>query len=361
MKQIKFLIVMTTVVIFLLFACNPLGEANQVSDVPSVEIGTITTEHLTAPEPPTVRIPSYISPSKTPEMASQEETQDINATPTHICSHYYESDPYLFFATSTPTYIEYSNETDDIFITVTRAIYYDDERSYCFNQPSSDFYINIRRGSKHYIYSTYQILENTPKLSAGGVIGIKNILIKDMDRDGESEIVWNIDQRGASCCTFTVVMYYDAQIDMYVPTEGIVNKYSYAGRIVDLNEDGMPEIVTRNTGWGSAVTACGALDGIAPILIFNYDHHKIVESTSLYTEVVLQDAQKWVNFFETHESNVDAQVFSLAAYVGDMEIIGRGDEGWKLYNEKCPQVSDKEYGHMIKSRVVERLQATPAY
>jgi hypothetical protein len=329
----KILTLFSIFIILCLCSCTKVENAEKSESIETPQYISITsTTNLLNPI-------NSLTSTETP--ATSQATMTI--TPTYPCSALYESG--IFPPTSTPTWKQYRDLSGNITVTITRDIYYDDYRSYCLDHPASDFVIDINKGSEHYILSAVNILRNSSEGSADTQSGEAEDIdvgpIQDLDNDGYEEIPLYLNTMGASCCTTTVIIYYDTSSHYYQSSNGIITKYTLFAKATDMKDDSVPAFVTWNTNFSTDLRASDAEDGIAPIQVYKYINHSLILSTKKYPKAIEEDAQFWLNYYDSPELlyGYDKEL-TLAAYLSDMYSLGKQEEGEKVFTQKCAMISD---------------------
>lgn len=270
-------------------------------------------------------------------------TSESTTIATLDCAKFYESG--IFPPSSTPTWLEYTNENDHTTLTISREITFSDRRSYCLNIPDSDFVINIERDNKHYFLSGSEILRKVNKNFGDSPKNITQQLTvptwQDLDGDGEAEIVLNFELSGANCCSVTTVLYFNLQTGEFKPTNGIVRKFSLVAKSKDLDHDGIPEFVTRDSDFSNALGAAVAQNGIAPIQIFRYEGNQIIDVTKEYPTVVEEDSYYWIRYKASND-DLSSRQLALGAYLADMCLLGKEAEAWPAFDLICAASSSTE-------------------
>jgi hypothetical protein len=271
------------------------------------------------------------------------ETSESTTIATLDCAKFYESG--IFPPSSTPTWLEYSNEKDHTTLTISREITYSDRRSYCLDIPNSDFVINIERENKHYILSGSEVIRQANENFVDSPTNITQKLTvptwQDLDGDGEAEIVLNFELSGANCCSVTTVLYFDTQTNDFKPTNGIVRKFTLYAKPEDVDHDGIPEFVTRDSHFSNALGAAVAQIGIAPVQIFRYEGKQIIDVTKEYPIVIEEDSNYWLRFKASNE-DLSSRRLALGAYLADMCLLGKESEAWPKFDLLCASSSSTE-------------------
>lgn len=155
------------------------------------------------------------------------------------------------------------------------------------------------------------------------VLGDDAVLVRDLDADGEPEVLVRGFTGGAHCCT--VLGIYALQGQTYAP---LVRNYGSGGyRLVDRDHDGRPEIDSVDARFEYLFASYAA--SFRPPLILRYDHGRLTDVTRRYPKAVraaAKEARSGLRYFERHRFGTEARG-PLAAYVADEYLLGRGKVG----------------------------------
>jgi subtilisin-like proprotein convertase family protein len=150
------------------------------------------------------------------------------------------------------------------------------------------------------------------------------LTIRDLDGDGEPEVLLDLYTGGAHCCFYTVILRYDGH--RYRGSVGFWGDPGYELR--DLDRDGRPEFITADDRFAYAFTSYAG--SVLPILIHRYDHGALADVTNEYPSLVRAEATHlWREYLRDHRRR-DADVRGLlAGWLADEYRLGRQDEGWR--------------------------------
>jgi subtilisin-like proprotein convertase family protein len=148
--------------------------------------------------------------------------------------------------------------------------------------------------------------------------------LRDLDGDGEPEVLVDLFSGGAHCCWLTVFLRYDGH--GYRKTTHLWGDPSY--RLRDLDGDGRPELVSADDRFAYEFTYYAA--SALPVQVWHFDHGALADVTSQYPALVRKDAATlWAEYLQT-KNEKDADVRGvLAAWLADEYRLGLADEGWQ--------------------------------
>jgi subtilisin-like proprotein convertase family protein len=152
------------------------------------------------------------------------------------------------------------------------------------------------------------------------------LTIRDLDADGEPEVLVDLYTGGAHCCFYTVVFRWDGQ--HYRGSPILWGDPGYELR--DLNHDGRPELVTADDRFAYTFTYYAA--SVLPIRILHYDHGRFVDATGEFPALVRSEAAELRSEYLKARGPEDVRGI-LAAYLADEYRLGRSAEGWQLVQE----------------------------
>ncbi len=159
------------------------------------------------------------------------------------------------------------------------------------------------------------------RLAGARLVGLA---VRDLDRDGEPEVVLDLFTGGAHCCAESLVYRYQPRRRRYVAT---LRGWGNAGyRLADLDRDRRPELVSADDRFSAAFTAYAA--SARPIRIWRFDHGRLLDVTRRFPRAVEADAATWWREYRRlRRQRVDVRGI-LAARAADLALLGRAAEAW---------------------------------
>ena len=150
------------------------------------------------------------------------------------------------------------------------------------------------------------------------------LTIRDLDGDGEPEVLVNLYTGGAHCCFWTAILRYDGH--GYRGTAVLWGDPGY--ELVDLDRDGRPELRTADDRFAYQFTSFAG--SVLPVQVRRYDHGKITDVTNDFPWLVRREADAlWAEYLKDR-GQPDADMRGLlAAWLADEYRLGRADDGWK--------------------------------
>lgn len=152
--------------------------------------------------------------------------------------------------------------------------------------------------------------------------------VRDLDQDGEPEVIIDFYSGGAHCCWFTQVYRYDADQDQYNMAEQYWGNGASAV-LEDLEGDGHPEFVGRDDRF--AYQFASYADSAYPPQIWRYDgNNGFVDVTRQYPERVYDEAYRLWRRYEQVQAEGREPKAVLAAYLATKYLLGQAEDGWQL-------------------------------
>jgi hypothetical protein len=192
---------------------------------------------------------------------------------------------------------------------------------------------------------------------AGG--GAEDVQVRDLDADGEDEVIVVADTGGAECCT-------EAGVWDFVPATGTYREtdlgFVTAGfNLDDLDHDGIPEIVTQDARFEAYFTDLA--DQVLPPVIIDYGHvygaPGVSNVTGLFPASLRASAAAAKRRF-AHLRRADPNARGwLATYVADESLLGRGATGLGELTRQSGRgiLGSPRAARAYRSRLLRRLHA----
>ena len=154
-----------------------------------------------------------------------------------------------------------------------------------------------------------------------GVFGsTSSFAVRDLDGDGEPEVLLELNWNGTHCCSWSRVYRYVPARRTYLPLEHMWGNASSAARVRDLDGDGRPEFVSQDDRF--AYDFDGYAGSVRPIRIFAYRDGDFRDVTRGYPAQIRRDADEIWRLYLKHRGKRSVQGI-LAAWVADQYMLGR--------------------------------------
>lgn len=165
-----------------------------------------------------------------------------------------------------------------------------------------------------------------------------DIIILDLDSNGEPEVIVDVAEAKANCCSSSFIYTYNPQSNRYLTKVQYWGQYNSGywqamitgqkddRRLADLDNDGFYEFAATDyrfrTRFGSTVKS------FAPVQIWRYQEGNLKNVTKEYPYLISLDAaSSWEAYEQIRsQSGAEAAKSAMAAYVGAKYLLGEGAE-----------------------------------
>jgi subtilisin-like proprotein convertase family protein len=156
------------------------------------------------------------------------------------------------------------------------------------------------------------------------------VRVRDLDGDGEPEVLVDLYWGGAHCCYYTDVYRYVRARGAYRLGVGFWGDLHPTLR--DLDGDGRPEFETGDDRFAYVFT--GFATSVFPIRILRFDHGRFVDATRRFRRLIRRDAAKLYALYRSERRKPNGDVGGiLPAWLADEYLLGRGPAGWPVLRE----------------------------
>jgi hypothetical protein len=156
-------------------------------------------------------------------------------------------------------------------------------------------------------------------LPANQGAGEKSIVARDLDGDGEPEVIASLYTGGAHCCTVSRLYGFDAAAGNYkvVPRDWRDSGF----RLRDIGGDGIVEFDSRDANFAFAFASYA--ESFLPVQIFRFRAGRLVDATRAFPGLIRKDARRALRLFRRYRDNrnVNPRGF-LAGWVADKYLLG---------------------------------------
>lgn len=154
--------------------------------------------------------------------------------------------------------------------------------------------------------------------------------VRDLDANGEPEVLIELYTGGAHCCSYTQIYGFDAEPapGAYRRTKGSWGDYGYELR--DLNKDGRPEFVSADFRFAAAFTSYAASG--APPMVFRFGDRKLKNVTRSFPSVIRSNLKQYLRLYKDIRNDPDLPDVRgfLAAYTADKLLLGQRSSAFDL-------------------------------
>lgn len=157
---------------------------------------------------------------------------------------------------------------------------------------------------------------------------------RDLDGDGEPEVLLDSYTGGAHCCSYTLIYAYDRAARTYRRLSAPWGNAGY--RAVDLDRDGRVELVTADDRFAYAFTSYAGSG--RPIRIARFERRaggrgRLVIVTRRFPGRIRRDAALWRQAYrEAVKERLDVRGV-VAAWVADQLLLGNDEAAWRFVEE----------------------------
>src|SRR3954454_8408775 len=167
----------------------------------------------------------------------------------------------------------------------------------------------------------------TPWPASGAHKGVSSVRVRDLNADGEPEVLVDLFTGGANCCWYTRSYRFDADRNKYVK-KVLRPGLSFPYTLKDLDKNGVPEF--RSVDYRFAYKYGSNVDTPRPLRIFDWDAGRLIDVTIGYPKLAAQDAadmyKGYLHYRKQKQTNVRGL---LAAYLADSYNAKNGREDWR--------------------------------
>lgn len=154
-----------------------------------------------------------------------------------------------------------------------------------------------------------------------------SISVRDLDADGEPEVLVDLYTGGANCCFYSVSWRWVEAANQYA--QNLLRPgLSFPYVLRDLNKDGAPEF--ESFDYRFAYKYGSNADTPRPLRIFDYEAGKLIDVTIAYPKLAAREAASLYRTYLKYRKVKDVNVRGiLAAYLADSYNAGNGRTAWR--------------------------------
>jgi subtilisin-like proprotein convertase family protein len=181
-------------------------------------------------------------------------------------------------------------------------------------------------------------------------------VVRDLDTDGEPEVIVDTYSGGAHCCTYSLLYRYTGR--RYAR---LVHGWGNSGyRLVDLDGDGRPELRSSDDRFAYAFASYAAT--LEPVQVWRYDRGGLIDVTRRFPALIRSDAASaWRLYLRERRRRPREVRGILAAWLADQLLLGRGPAGWQALEEAYRRGElgrgQRLYGYPAGQRYLAALRA----
>ena len=162
-----------------------------------------------------------------------------------------------------------------------------------------------------------------PRLAPGSPVRgeTRTFVVRDLDGDGEPEVMLELDSAGAHCCAWTRVYRWSAAGGTYVPVAHFWGNASSRPTVIDLDGDERPELVSTDDRF--AYDFNGYAGSVRPIQIWSYARGAFRDVTPSYADQVRRDASRLWRLYVADRSTLPGSARGvLPAWAAELYLLG---------------------------------------
>lgn len=153
----------------------------------------------------------------------------------------------------------------------------------------------------------------------------QSVLVRDLDADGEPEVIVDLRLGGAHDRCYTIFYRYTAPT--YTPLKWLFNEPCYS--ITQPDRGPVPELVTRDTDFTDHY-ALGYADWAWPPRVWHYRHGRLVNVTRRYPTLVRTNAALDWRSWRRHAHDFGGALGVLAVWTADEYLLGHRDHALRV-------------------------------
>jgi subtilisin-like proprotein convertase family protein len=190
-----------------------------------------------------------------------------------------------------------------------------------------------------------------PNLLAGG----SPLTVRDLDADGEPEVLLDLYTGGAHCCSVSLVF---RRVGMtYRRSVAWWGNPGY--RLADLDRDGRPELLTADDTFGYLFTSWASSG--EPLVVLRYERGRLVDVTRSFPRQVQADADRYRKAARQQLKDPGGEARGLlSAWAASMANLGKAEEAFATLAvlAKEGRLGDREQmGTAANAKYVAALRA----
>jgi hypothetical protein len=166
----------------------------------------------------------------------------------------------------------------------------------------------------------------TPWPASGAQKGLSSVKVRDLDRDGEPEVLVDLFTGGANCCWYTDSYRFDAARGTYVK-KVLRPGLSFPYTLKDIDRNGIPEFVSVD--YRFAYKYGSNADTPRPLRIFDWKAGRLVDVTRRFPGMAARDADDMYRGYLKYRKVKGVNLRGLlAAYAADSYNARNGLTAW---------------------------------
>ena len=204
-----------------------------------------------------------------------------------------------------------------------------------------DVHLRILRDKQAVLEQSFPLETEYDRPLVADPYGVKQALqIRDLDGDGELEVLVDAYTGGAHCCTYSLIYRYESAANRYSHLKHFWGNVGY--RFKDLNNDGIPEFDSADDRF--AYQFASYAGSAFPLQIWQYRQGQMIDITRNYPQLVYRDAYRlWQQYLERRKLEYGEEKAPLAAYLAAKYLLGQEQDGWQRVRRTYLKRDRKKY------------------
>jgi len=201
--------------------------------------------------------------------------------------------------------------------------------TFAFDEPKeyqySDLWLTVRRAGQVAFDAPVDIKTcEEPYCSPAGVNQDEDALrVRDLDGDGEPEVLLDVFTGGAHCCSASWLLRWTG-----ASYERSTRQWGNVGyRLSDVDDDGVPEFRSADDRFAYAFASYA--DSAFPVRVLSYRQGRFLDVTKRHKTLVRSDAKRWKREYRKRRSGLYF-LGVLAAWTADQYVLGNKREAHRF-------------------------------
>ncbi len=147
----------------------------------------------------------------------------------------------------------------------------------------------------------------------------QTITLRDLDGDGEPEILLDFWFGGAHCCYWTRIYRWSPEAQTYTNTAHFWGNFGY--RLTNLSGSGRVQLVSADNRFAYAFASFAGSG--APVQAWDYRSGRLVDTTRSYRALISRDVARWWKVYARARHSGEVRGL-LAPWAADRCLLGHG-------------------------------------
>ena len=184
----------------------------------------------------------------------------------------------------------------------------------------------------------------------GGALDNSSVAVRDLDADGEPEVLVKLYSGGANCCLSVLIYRYRPATNGYSPVRLDTGNYGY--NLKNLDRKGPPELVSNDVRFQGAFGTVTA-NQRAPIRILRLEKGRLANVTASFPAEVRKDLRQLRKDYPRYVRGKANRRGILAAIVADQLTLNDSDGVVRTF-QRIELVYGREFSGRLKNFLARR-------